>query len=141
VDQCTHRLLMTISRNFRSLSQKEMRLGKVSFMSCSTHKIRFCVRISRRGRESGVSVKTQEVPRIKYSKGWAILSEACMRTSRRWMSEGLVGQCILAKRLTLAFWSRKGSLGYGFPSTRSTGVGLAKVWQSTLRPDLRDWSK
>jgi hypothetical protein len=65
---CTHRLLMTISRNFRSLSKKEMRLGKVSFMSCSTHKIRFCVRISRRGRESGVNVKTKKMQRMKYSK-------------------------------------------------------------------------
>ena len=27
-------LFMTISRNFRSLNQKELRLGKVSFMSC-----------------------------------------------------------------------------------------------------------
>ena len=33
---------------------------------------------------------------------WAILSEACMKTTRRRMSEGFVGQC-LARRLTLAF--------------------------------------
>jgi ribosomal protein S7 len=47
--------------------------------------------------------KTKVVPRRKYSKGWAILSEACKRTTRRRMSEGLVEQCILAKRLRLAF--------------------------------------
>jgi hypothetical protein len=46
---------------------------------------------------------------MKYSKGWAILSEACMSTTRRRMSEGLVVQCILARKLT--FWCRKGSLG------------------------------
>jgi len=38
------------------------------------------------------------------------------------MSEGLVGKCILASRLTLAFCCRKGRLGYGCPSTRSSGV-------------------
>ena len=35
--------------------------------------------------------KTKAAPRRKYSKGWAILSESCMRTTRREMSEGLVG--------------------------------------------------
>ena len=38
-----------------------------------------------------MNVETKEVPRMKYSKGWAILSEACMRTTRRRMSDGLVG--------------------------------------------------
>jgi hypothetical protein len=47
--------------------------------------------------------KTKAAPRRKYSKGWAILSEACRRTTRRRLSEGFVGQCILARRLTLAF--------------------------------------
>jgi hypothetical protein len=28
---------------------------------------------------------------MRSSKGWAILSEACMRTTRRTMSEGLMG--------------------------------------------------
>jgi hypothetical protein len=50
------------------------------------------------------------------------LSEACMMTTRQRMSEGLAGQCILARRLTLAFWRRKGSLEYGCPSTRSSGA-------------------
>jgi hypothetical protein len=49
------------------------------------------------------NVKTKELPRMKYSKGWAILNESCMRTTIRRMSEGLVGQCILARRLKLAF--------------------------------------
>ena len=47
--------------------------------------------------------KTKTTPRRKYSKGWAILSDACRRTKVRRMSEGLVGQCILARRLSLAF--------------------------------------
>jgi hypothetical protein len=47
--------------------------------------------------------KTKAAPRRKYSKGWEVLSEACRRTTKRRMSEGFVGQCILAKRLTLAF--------------------------------------
>ncbi len=38
-----------------------------------------------------MNVKTKQVPRMRYSKGWAILSESCMRTTRREMSEGLVG--------------------------------------------------
>jgi hypothetical protein len=59
---------------------------------------------------------------MKYSKGWANLSEACMKTTRRRMSEGLEGQYILARRLTLAFGCKKGSLRYGGPSTRSSGV-------------------
>jgi hypothetical protein len=68
--------------------------------------------------------KTKTVLRRKYSKGCAILSDACMRTTRQRMSEGLVGQCRLARRLTLAFWYRKGSLVYGCPSTRgSEAVG------------------
>ena len=45
--------------------------------------------------------KTKAAPRRKYSKDLAILSEACRGTTRR--SEGFVGQCILARRLTLAF--------------------------------------
>ena len=53
------------------------------------YKIRFCVRTSRRGRESRANVK--EVPRMRYFKGWTILDEACMRTTRWEMSEGLVG--------------------------------------------------
>jgi hypothetical protein len=40
--------------------------------------------------------KTKAVSRRKYSKGWAILNEVCKRTTRRRMSEGLVGQYILA---------------------------------------------
>ena len=47
--------------------------------------------------------KNKVPPGRKCSKGWAILSEACRRTTRRRMSEGFVGQCILARRLTLAF--------------------------------------
>jgi hypothetical protein len=84
--------------------------------------IRFCAHISRRGRESGMNSKTKAVPRRKCSKGWAMLSEACKGTPRRRMSEGLVGQCILAKRLRLAFWCRKGSLWCDCPSIRSSGV-------------------
>jgi len=51
------------------------------------HKIRFCVPILRKGRQSRVNVK--EVPRMRYFKGWTI--EACMRTTRREMSKGFVG--------------------------------------------------
>jgi hypothetical protein len=66
--------------------------------------------------------KTKAVLQRNYSKSWAILSEACMRTTRQRMSEGLAGQCELARRLTLAFWCRKGSLEYGCPSSRGSGV-------------------
>ena len=38
-----------------------------------------------------MNVKTKEVPRMRYSKGWETLSEACMRTTRRKLSEGLMG--------------------------------------------------
>jgi hypothetical protein len=47
--------------------------------------------------------KTKAVSWRKYSKDWSSLSEVCMRTTRQRMSEGLVGQCILARRLTMAF--------------------------------------
>ena len=55
--------------------------------------------------------KTEAAPRRKYSKVWAILSEACRRTTRRRMSEGFVGQCILARRLTFAFGVGREVLG------------------------------
>jgi len=34
-------------------------------------------------------------------------------------------RCILARKLTLAFWCRKGSLGYGCPLTRRSVDGTA----------------
>jgi hypothetical protein len=39
---------------------------------------------------------------MRYSKGWAILNEACMRTTRREISEGLVAMNI-GGELMLAF--------------------------------------
>ena len=42
-----------------------------------------------------MNFKTKAVQGRKYSKGWAIWSEECKRTTRRRMSEGLVGQCIM----------------------------------------------
>ena len=47
--------------------------------------------------------KIKAVSRRKYSKGWAILNEVGRRTTRWRTSEGLVGQCKLAKRLTMSF--------------------------------------
>jgi hypothetical protein len=51
----------------------------------------------------GMNGKIKAVSRRKYSKGWAILNEAWRRTTRWRKSEGLVGQCKLARELTLAF--------------------------------------
>ena len=59
------------------------------------HKILFCVRISRRGLKSGANVK--EVHQMRHFKGWTILDESCMRTTRREMNEGLVGNTHLRK--------------------------------------------
>ena len=43
------------------------------------------------GAELMMNVKTKVVSQRKYSKGWAILSEAGMRTTRRKMRERLAG--------------------------------------------------
>ena len=64
-------------------------------MSCQTHMIRFCVRISRRDQESEEKVRAKEVPWMRYSKGCAaILSKVCTIIMRRRMSEGLVGETL-----------------------------------------------
>ena len=38
-----------------------------------------------------------------YSKDWTILNKVGLRTTRWRTSEGLVGQCKLARKLTMAF--------------------------------------
>ena len=44
VDPCTYKHSTTISRNLGSSNRKEMLSKKNLFMSCSTHKMRFCAR-------------------------------------------------------------------------------------------------
>jgi len=58
---------------------------------------------------------------MRYSKGWAILSEACKRTTTENKCR-TPGRCILARMLALALCSRKGSLGCGSPGTRRSEV-------------------
>ena len=64
--------------------------------------------------------KIKAVSRRKYSKGWAILNEVGRRTTRWRTSEGLVGQCKLARRLTLA-------LGVGRKVWGMANLGLEVV--------------
>jgi hypothetical protein len=47
--------------------------------------------------------KIKAVSRRMYSKDWTILNKVGRRTTRWRTSEGLVGQCKLARKLTMAF--------------------------------------
>jgi hypothetical protein len=98
---------MTISRNFSNDNLMEVqviaskrnaiRKGFVYELLNAQDTVLYSYFEQRLGERSDVKKKNMELPQMRYSKGWAILRKACMRTTRRDMSEGLVGNAYLRK--------------------------------------------